>query len=231
MMMVRGLGGAVLALMLGMTVAPLASAHSVEEAQQELRETERYFQPVDRAAPGFTLRSADERTVSLVDFRGKVVVMHFIYTSCPDVCPLHSERIARVQEMVNRTPMKDRVRFVTITTDPAHDTPAVLRAYGAAHGLDPVDWVLLTAASDQPEDITRKIAESYGLKFTAGQDGYQMHGVVTHVIDQDGRLRARFHGLKWDPASLVTFISAVAEKGDPHAHDGWSLWDKVRDLF
>ena len=133
------------------------------------------------------------------DLRGKVVVLHFVYTSCPDVCPLHAERIAEIQEMVNRTPMRELVQFVTVTADPEHDTSEVMREYGPTHGLEPSNWVFLTRGPDRPGDATRKLAELFGHKFTeAEEDGYQIpNGVVTHVIDREGLWQANFHGLKF----------------------------------
>lgn len=207
-------------------------AHSLDEVDQNLRDNERYFQPMDSPAPAFTLQDSDGHVISLADLRGKVVVLNFIYTNCPDVCPLHTERMAQIQSMVNLTPMKAMVEFVTITTDPKHDTAQVLRDYGSAHGIDPVNWILLTAGPDQPEESTRKLAEAYGLKFVAEDDGMQMHGIVTHVIDQDGQLRARFHGLKFEPVNLVTFVNALTNRAQkPHPHGEPSLWDKVEGLF
>ncbi|WP_331374764.1 SCO family protein [Sinorhizobium chiapasense] len=209
-------------------IAP-ALAHSLEEVDQDLRDKEQYFQPVDSGAPAFTLQDAAGRTVGLGDLRGKVVVLNFVYTNCPDVCPLHAERIAEIQKMINQTPMKEIVEFVTITTNPKHDTGAVLRDYGEAHGLDPVNWVFLTSSPDKPEDATRRIAEAYGLKFTGGEDGMQMHGIVTHVIDQDGRLRARFHGLKFEPVNLVVFVNALTNRPQkPHPHAQPGFWDKLK---
>jgi protein SCO1/2 len=166
--------------------AASGAAHSLDELEAQLGEREQYFQPIDKEAPDFTLEDAERRAVSLEDLRGKVMVLHFIYTSCPDVCPLHAERIAEIQEMVNRTPMRELVQFVTITTDPKHDTPEVMRKYGSAHGLDPVNWVFLMTMPDQPEDATRKLAERFGHGFTEIKDGYQIHGVVTHIIDREG---------------------------------------------
>jgi protein SCO1 len=212
-------------------VAP-ALAHSLEEVDQDLRDKEQYFQPVNSEAPAFILQDADGRVVRLTDLRDKVVVLNFIYTSCKDVCPLHSERIAQIQAMINQTPMKAMVQFVTITTDPKRDTGQVLRDYGKAHGLDPVNWTFLTASPGMPDDSTRKIAEAYGLKFTEGDDGAQMHGIVTHVIDQDGRMRARFHGLKFEPLNLVTFVNALTNRVQkPHGHGEPGLWDKLKGLF
>jgi protein SCO1/2 len=149
-----------------------AAAHSLDELEAQLGDREQYFQPIGKEAPDFTLEDPDGRAVSLKDLRSKVVVLHFVYTSCPDVCPLHADRIALVQEMINQTPMRELVEFVTITTDPANDTRDVLREYGPARGLDPVNWVFLTIGPDQPEDTTRNLAERFGHKFTQTEDGY-----------------------------------------------------------
>lgn len=221
-----------LALALASATAPTASAHSLEELESTLVGKEKFFQPMNAAAPDFALRDANGRAVTLADFRSKVVVLHFIYTNCPDACPLHAERIAEIQRMVNPTPMKEDVQFVTITTDPKRDSPEVLRDYGRTHGLDPANWVFLTAGPDQPDDTTRRLAEKYGLKFTKTDDGDQMHAVVTHVIDQDGRLRARFHGLKFEPVNLVLFVNALVNRTQPpHGHGEQSLWNKIKGLF
>ena len=183
-------------------------AHSLGDLEEDLKDREKYAQIINRPAPGFTLTSSEGEPVSLADLRGKVVILWFIYTRCPDVCPLHSEALASIQEQVNRTPMRELVRFITITTDPQHDTPELLQGYGAKHGLDPVNWTMLTSGAKEPS-ATREIAEEYGLKFTPGEDGYQMHGVVTHLIDKSGNLRARYHGLKFAPTNLIVHINAL----------------------
>ncbi|QND68765.1 redoxin domain-containing protein [Mesorhizobium loti] len=210
-----------------------AQAHSLDDVNALLEGDEKYFQPIDRPAPDFTLRTADGRIVRMADLRGKVVVLHFIYTSCPDVCPLHAEKIAEIQAMVNGTPMKDQVTFVTITTDPTRDTPDVLRKYAPAHGLDPANWLFLTTTQDQPEDTTRKLAEeAFGHKFTLTDDGYQMHGTVTHVIDRQGHWRANFHGLNFASVNLVTFVNALTnniERPHDEPDEGWLA--KLKNLF
>ena len=183
-------------------------AHSLEALEETLAAKETYVQIVNRPAPEFTLTSAESEPVSLADLRGSVVILWFVYTRCPDVCPLHSEALASIQEQVNQTPMRDLVRFVTITTDPEHDRPEILQDYGSKHGLDPINWTVLTSGPEEPS-ATRQIAEKYGLKFTLGEDGYQMHGVVTHLIDKSGNLRARYHGLKFNPTNLIVHINAL----------------------
>jgi protein SCO1/2 len=207
------------------------SAHSLESLENQLHDKEKYFQPLDKEAPDFTLQDADGRTIGSTDLLGKVVVLHFIYTNCPDVCPLHAERIAEIQEMVNLTPMRDLVQFVTITSDPKRDTPEVMRDYGAAHGLDPVNWTFLTSGPDRLM-ATRELVERFGHKFKEVDGGYQVHGVVTHVIDMEGRWRANFHGLKFQPTNLVLFINALTNDvhGAKRSKDQ-GLWNQLRELF
>lgn len=184
------------------------SAHSLKELEDQLTASEPYIQVVNRSAPGFALEDADGHATSLTDLRGKVVVLYFVYASCPDVCPLLSEKIADIQHQINTTPMRDVVAFVAVTTDPERDTLDVLRGYGPAHGLDPVNWRFLTSGADHPT-VTREVAKNYGLEFTPMGDGTQMHGLVTDVIDKSGNLRARFHGLKFKNISLILYVNAL----------------------
>lgn len=222
----RSLG---LAAVLSAAIAPVASPHSLKDLETMLGDREKYFQPIAKEAPGFSLQNAEGRAFTLDDFQGKVVVLHFIYAGCPDVCPLHADRIAEVQSMVNGTPMKEHVQFVTITTDPKNDSPDVLRGYGALHGLDRVNWVFLTTTAGQPEDATRKLAEQFGHKFMKQKDGYQIHGIVTHVVDREGRWRANFHGLKFEPANLVVFVNAlVNDVHAPRRRERQSTWDRLK---
>lgn len=218
-------------LALGVITPLTATAHSLDDLEQQLFEREQYFQIKDAPAPDFVLLDADGKAVGLADLRGKVVILHFIYASCPDVCPLHAEKLAEVQAMIAITPMKDQVAFVTITTDPVRDTPEVLRGYGARHGLDPANWMFLTGGPDKPEDTTRRLAERFGLKFTETDDGAQMHGIVTMVIDREGQWRGSFHGLKFHPTNLVLFVNGlvndVHKPGSRHDTATPSFWERV----
>ena len=228
----RPVVGWILAFAAAAALATAAAAHSLGELQAKLLEEEKYFQPDDKAAPSFTLGNADGKVFRLADFRGEVVVLHFIYASCPDVCPLHADRIAEIQRMVNRTPMKDRVQFISISTDPEHDTPEILRGYGPAHGLDDANWVFLTTLPDQPADLTRKLVEAYGHKFARTENGQLAHGVVTHVIDKEGRWRANFYGLEFASVNLIRFVNALTNDVQrPHHHAEKGFWDRLREFF
>ena len=214
-----------------MTSLPV-TAHSPEDLEAALGSREKYFQPIGKSAPEFSLLDADGRPVRLTDFRDKVVVLHFVYVNCPDVCPLHADRLAEIQEKINRTPMKDQVQFVSVTTDPRTDTADVMRDYGPLHGLADSNWIFLTSGPDRAEDATRKLAEAYGHRFIPSKDGYQLHGVVTHLIGREGAWRGNFHGLRFNPTNLVLYINGLAnDVHKPDEHKSQGLWRKIRALF
>ncbi|WP_119390694.1 SCO family protein [Taklimakanibacter lacteus] len=209
--------------------APASAHHPGTNLDEVMGDKEKYFQAIDKPAPSFELADAEGRRVRLSDFADKIVVLHFIYASCPDVCPLHAEKIAEIQTLIKDTPMKGMVQFVTITTDPANDTAEVMKGYGPAHGLDSSNWIFLTKQAGQPEDVTRKLAGEYGLKFVKTEDGLQMHGMVTHIIDRGGRLAAKFHGLRFEPVNMVLYINGLTNAQAPKRDR--SLWERMKDWF
>ena len=191
---------------------------------------EKFFEKKNKPAPTFELINGNGEQVSLSEYAGKILVVHFVYTSCPDVCPLQAQKIQDIQTMINSSPMKETVQFVTITTDPLIDTPDVLKAYGDDHSLDPVNWTFLTVAPKQAEDTTRKLAEAFGHKFVKSDDGYQTHGVVTHVIDRGGRWAGNFHSLRFKSINMVLYINGLINNHlEPERQEGWL--NKLKGIF
>ena len=97
--------------------------------------------PVYGLVPAFSLIERSGRRVVASDLRGKVWIATFIYTHCTDTCPLQSARMARLQADLRSAP---DIRLVSITVDPARDTPQVLTRYAARFGADPARWLFLT---------------------------------------------------------------------------------------
>ncbi len=225
----------ILIAMLSLLLAAAASAlahHPGADLDKMMGSEEKFFQIIDEpAAPPFELADADGKAVRLSDFSDKIVVLYFIFASCTDLCPVHSEVIADIQRKVNATPMKDRVQFLAVTTDPVRDTSEVLDAYGPAHGLDAGNWMFLTTRPGQPDGTTRKLSEAYNVRFEPLKDGQQMHGAVTHVIDRGGRFAAKFHGLRFDPLNMVLYISGLTNnvRKPAKTEPGW--WDRLRSRF
>src|SRR5579864_706769 len=85
---------------------------------------------VIRPAPDFTLVDSEGRKTTLKQFRGKVVLVSFIFTTCSGSCPATTHRLANVQAEFARHPeLKDKVQLISITLDPERDTPERLRGY------------------------------------------------------------------------------------------------------
>ncbi|MCX2720981.1 SCO family protein [Roseibium salinum] len=212
--------------------SPALAHHPGTNLDKVMGDKEKFFQAVDKPAPGFGLADAAGNSVSLTDFEDKVVILNFAYAGCLDVCPLHSQKIAEIQRLLDETPMKTQVQFITVTTDPDRDTAEVLEGYGETHGLDPANWIFLTRKPGVPADATRVLARSYGLEFTETEDGQQMHGVVTHVIDRDGRLAARFHGLRFEAVNMVLYVNGIINNADvPEPTAGKSWWKRLTNWF
>ncbi|NJO34502.1 MAG: SCO family protein [Rhodospirillales bacterium] len=185
---------------------PVSAHHTLKQKEEALRYRENYLELTDRVALTFRLKDADGQTVRLEDFKGKVIILNFVFAACTDVCPLHSDLIGRLQGETKA--LRDKLQFITITTHPEFDTAEILKPYGAIHGLDPKNWMFLTSGPERPTE-TRELAESYGVKFTPVGNGQFVHGVVTHVIDQNGVLRARYHGLKFNLMNLIVHVNTL----------------------
>jgi protein SCO1/2 len=170
--------------------------------------------PPDIREPGEQLSDAklvDQNGVatSLASYRGHRVALTFIYTRCPlpEFCPLMDRHFAAVQKTVSSTPAMADVRLVTVTIDPAFDTPAVLKAYAARRGADPKIWSFLTG---EPADVNQ-FGSQLGVYVEHNpQSAIDItHNLRTAIIDPDGRLVKVHNGNSWTPTELVADLTAV----------------------
>ena len=164
--------------------------------------------PVIGPAPSFTLTSQDNKPVSLADFRGKVVAVTFIYTGCPDICPLLTQKMVDVQDALGAL-FGDKIAFVSISLDPERDTPEVLKDYAQFWGAKPEGWSFLTGSLDAVRDVTRR----YGVFFAKSEDGSVEHSQLTTLIDADGQIRLQYLGARFDPEEFRRdLMSLVGEE-------------------
>ncbi len=120
--------------------------------------------------PEFSLTERSTRPVTRADLLGKVWVANFIYTQCTETCPLQSARLARLQSEFTA---EEDLRLVSITVDPARDTPAVLSRYAERYGADPVRWLFLTG---DKRVIYRLAKEGFRLGVVDPDDASQASG-------------------------------------------------------
>jgi protein SCO1/2 len=156
-------------------------------------------------APDFALVDQDGQRVALSDLRGKTLLLDFVYTHCPGPCPILTGTHVAVQRSLSPE-LRERVRFVSISLDPARDTPEALRAYATARGADLAHWSFLTGGEDAVAGVLRR----YGVGAKPGNDGEIDHLVITYLIDREGRIARRFAGLEHRPETLVAALAAVA---------------------
>ncbi len=200
-------------LLLSVALIPVpqaAFAHDLEKMEKQMGEAEPYTQIVNKPAPGFSLQSPDGQALSLGDFGGKPVVLYFLYARCRDECPLHSLKIKKVQEQIASAELQDQIQFVAVATDieDAAATADLMREYPKQYGIDSANWTFLFGGSGR-ETAGIELARAYGLEFTPTGEGAQVHGAVTHLIDPEGQMRARYHGLNFDTVSLVSYAAAL----------------------
>jgi protein SCO1/2 len=150
--------------------------------------------PVIGPAPSFTLTSQNGKPISLADLRGKVVAVTFIYTECPDICPLLTQKMVQVQDELGADFGK-KIAFVSISLDPEHDTPEILKDYAEFWGAKPEGWSFLTGSLDAVRDVTRR----YGVFFAKKEDGSVEHSQLTTLVDADGQMRVQYLGARFDP--------------------------------
>ena len=156
--------------------------------------------------PDFDLLDQRGRPVHLHDFRGKIVLLNFIYTRCPlpEVCPRLAASFARIQERFEPRMGKDMV-LLSITMDPQYDTPTVLAAYARRWGAGP-DWRFLTGRLETVE----RIARGFGLVYWP-EEGLLTHTSQTAIVGRDGRLAALVEGSSFQDGQMMDLVGRQLE--------------------
>jgi protein SCO1/2 len=168
--------------------------------------------PVLGTVPPFTLTERSGRTVGADDLRGSVWVADFVFTRCPDVCPLLSTRMSELQEPLATG--DDPVRLVSVSVDPVHDTSEVLATYAGHYRAGP-NWLFLTGARDAVAALLRD-----GFKVAFADDG-PATAPITHsdrfvLVDRELRIRGYYHGN--DQADLDRLVTDARRlRAEPRA--------------
>jgi protein SCO1/2 len=166
------------------------------------------FAQIGQPVPDFSLTNQDGKKISLKDFRGKAFAITFIYAKCPlpDYCIRMSTNFSDLaKQLSNDAELKDKVRLLSISFDPANDTPQKLRAYGIGYlGNDPnakFDVWQLAVGTDAE---VRKIADYFGLRYEVDEANKAQinHSLRTAVVAPDGKVTKIFPGNEWTVADL-----------------------------
>jgi protein SCO1 len=143
------------------------------------------------AVPAFELRDQRGATVRSADLHGRVLIVDFIFTSCPDVCPLLTDQLAGLRKQL---PEKAPVAFVSFSVDPEHDSPEKLKAFATAHGADHANWYFLTGPlATVREVVTKGFKQAMELEpEQPGKPRNVLHGSHYVLVDRAGTIRGFF---------------------------------------
>jgi len=156
----------------------------------------------------FSLTERSGQTVTLADFKGKVWIADFFYSTCPGPCPMLSSRLSAMQRTIGPD---DRIRLVSISTDPERDTPEVLRQYAAKfHATD--RWLFLTGTK---ESIRSLAFDNFKLPFSEQPGAVEpiIHSTRLILIDQTGTIRGLYDGIgKGDADQLARDVRTLLSR-------------------
>lgn len=154
----------------------------------------------------FGLTNTDHTTTRLSDFRGKLVLVGFIYTTCPDVCGLLTQHFRLIQRKFENIIDKDLV-LIFITTDPERDTPERVEAYTRGFGGK---WHFLTGSESQ----LKKVWDAYRV-FVQPKESVDLvyHSYMVALIDRNENVRFRYIGLVDPEETIVQDIKHLLEEG------------------
>jgi protein SCO1/2 len=160
---------------------------------------------IGEAVPDFTLTDQARASVSLSGLRGKVVAVNFIYTSCvlPQFCFRTANHFDVVQKRFKARAGRDLV-FLTVTFDPAHDTPEKLAEYASQWKADPKIWHFLSGG----EREIQRVCDLFGVDFFPGE-GLVSHSVHTAIISRTGQLVANVEGNQFTAAQLGDLVETA----------------------
>jgi len=157
------------------------------------------YREVGEDLPDFALYDQSGRVVQSARFHGKQVMLNFIYSRCPiaTMCPAATLKMTAAQKLAREAGVAN-IEFISVTLDPAYDTPGVLREYADARGIDTANFSFLTG----PESAIQDLLTQFGV-IAEFKGGILQHSLATLLIDADGKIIHRADGSAWEPQDFV----------------------------
>ena len=173
------------------------------------------LQPFDQGAiaPDFALVNQDGKHIRLAHYRGKSVLLTFIYTRCPlpDYCPLMTHNFAELEKNIEKSPgLYAKTHLLSISFDSQYDTPKVLRNYARAFVTDRGQqtfehWEFATIPAAEKNDVTK-----FFDVFVMQEQGQITHSMRTAIISPDSRIYKAYNGNDWKPADVLADLTSCA---------------------
>lgn len=148
-------------------------------------------------------------------YKGKIIVVGYIFTNCPDICPLITNNMRLLQEELKKERLNN-VEFVSISFDPLQDSPEVLKNFAEVRNLDLSNWKFLTGKKSTIDSLIKKVEvfviPSDSTIFKSGKKiYYYVHTDRIQLFDQEGRVRKNYQGSKINIDEIIEDIKSLAQ--------------------
>jgi protein SCO1/2 len=155
--------------------------------------------------PNFELVNQNNEKITNDAYKGKVYVLEFFFATCPSICPKMNANMVTIQNAFFGNP---NFGIVSITIDPLHDTPAVLKEHAKAVGVKSSNWNLLTGDKDYIYNLSNKGFNIYAGENSKVNGGFEHSGLFA-LIDKKGNIRCR----KDDYGNPILYYDGLDKKG------------------
>ncbi|WP_309641772.1 SCO family protein [Flavobacterium sp.] len=156
-------------------------------------------------APKFELTDQNNKTITNADYKGKVYVLEFFFSTCPSICPIMNKSMIGIQNQFFGNP---NFGIVSITIDPEHDTAEVLKAHAEALGVKSSNWHFLTGDKKYIYDLANKGFNLYAGENSKVNGGFEHSGLFA-LIDKNGNIRCR----KDDYGNPILYYDGLEKAG------------------
>lgn len=201
--------------------ALLTPAHAQKpDYAKALRESQA---AIGRTLGDFAFRDSEGREVRLADYRGKPLVVSFIYTGCFQACPVTTKFLAQAVDEARRALGKDSFNVVSIGFNQPFDGPQAMAAFARQNGIDDPRWRFLAPSTEAVEPLTR----AFGFSFQATPKGFD-HVTQASVVDADGVIYRQIYGETFELPMLVGPIKELLAGEATRTVTLENVWTKVK---
>lgn len=173
--------------------------------------------------PDLPFQDASGKKISLVDFRGKPLLVTLIYTSCADLCPTLIENLGSVVETAEDVLGAGTFNVITVGFDTRNDTPQRMRSFARAHNASRNNWFFV--GSD--EATIERLAKAVGFSFSASAGGFDHLAQVT-ILDKTGMIYEQVYGSNFERPAIVEPLKRLILGGERSVFSLTGLGDRVK---
>lgn len=181
-----------------------------------------------RRVPEFTFLNQDSLLISDKDYKGKVFVVEFFFTTCPSICPIMNKNLVEIQKEFSENP---DFGIASFSITPEYDTPTVLKEYAEKYGITDLDWNLMTGNHDKIYDLANSGFNIFAAEVPDSPGGFEHSGMFA-LIDKRGYIRSRVDAYG-NP--IVYYRGAISEDQGTNDHGETEqisiLKDDIRKLL